>query len=127
MPFQLAISRDEALKVYALWRDGAANIRFDEVLGLIGAPSFHTVMALLTVRSLWGVRWIGPISLIANGLVLLAVPADGGHHFIDAIAGAAVAVAAVLAARRLLRPCADREMSAFRAPLLQKQPLTQTN
>lgn len=117
LPFQLAISRQEALQVFGVWRDGPGTIRSDEILGLIGAPSFHTVMALLTMRALWGLGWVTVVAVALNILTLLAVPADGGHHFFDVAAGAAVAAVAVLAARALLQGGDAREAAIFAAPV----------
>ncbi len=77
------------------------HIVLAEMKGLIAFPSFHTVMAVLTVyaasavpRALWPVvAW--------NGLVLLSVPVDGGHHVVDIAAGLVLAVAAIAAANRI--------------------------
>jgi hypothetical protein len=44
-----------------------------------------------------------PIALVANGAMLAWTPVDGGHYFIDLIAGIAVAVLAIFAARRICR------------------------
>jgi hypothetical protein len=45
------------------------------------------------------------------------VPADGGHHFFDVAAGAAVAAFAVLAARALLQGEDDRQAAIVVAPV----------
>ncbi len=116
-PFQLALSREEALQVFRVWRDGPGTVRSEEIVGLIGAPSFHTVMALLTMRALWGLGWVSIAAVAVNVLTLLAVPADGGHHFFDVAAGAAVAVFAILAAKALLQGRDEREGSVFVAPV----------
>jgi membrane-associated phospholipid phosphatase len=39
-----------------------------------------------------------PIVLLANGAMLASTPIDGGHYFIDLIAGVAVAVLAIIVA-----------------------------
>jgi PAP2 superfamily len=44
-----------------------------------------------------------PLAIFANGLMLAATPANGGHYFIDLLAGIAVAVLAIAAARRIGR------------------------
>jgi membrane-associated phospholipid phosphatase len=43
-------------------------------------------------------RWIG---LAINTLMLVSIPVDGGHYFIDVPAGLAIAVLAIVAARRI--------------------------
>jgi hypothetical protein len=91
----------------------AGELRHLDLFGLAGIvtfPSFHAASALLYAWALWPVRWIRPIAIIANGMMLAATPIDGGHYFIDLAAGLAVAVLAILAARwfghRLAGPAA---------------------
>ena len=53
-------------------------------------------------------RWIRPIALLVNGAMLAATPLNGGHYFIDVIAGVAIAVLAIVAARRVGQIIAQR-------------------
>jgi PAP2 superfamily len=69
--------------------------------GIVTFPSFHATSAVLYAWAFWPVRWIRPIALIANGAMLASTPIDGGHYFIDLIAGVAIAVLAIAAARWL--------------------------
>ncbi|QUS58954.1 phosphatase PAP2 family protein [Pseudovibrio brasiliensis] len=64
----------------------------DKLTGLIALPSFHTVMAVLTIYACWGVRFIAWPVFALNMLVLISVPIDGGHHLVDVFAGVMVAV-----------------------------------
>jgi membrane-associated phospholipid phosphatase len=41
--------------------------------------------------------------LAINGLMLVSIPVDGGHYFIDIFAGLAIAWASVIAARRIAK------------------------
>ena len=101
-PFPLALGPDNARALLALHGgDYPALIRFGEMIGLVGCPSFHAVMAVLTAWALRDVPLIGPVALVVNALVLAAVPADGGHHFVDAGVGTLLALAAVAAVRRV--------------------------
>lgn len=80
-------------------RDG--GLRRLELLGLGGIvtfPSFHAASAVLYTWALWPVRWLRPIVLFVNGLMLAATPINGGHYFVDLIAGMTVALAAIIAA-----------------------------
>ena len=82
-------------------RDGV--LRHLDLLGLGGIvtfPSFHAASAVLYFWALWPVRWFRPLVVLANGLMLAATPINGGHYFIDLFAGVAVAVLAIVAARR---------------------------
>ena len=82
-------------------RDGA--LRHLDLFGLGGIvtfPSFHAASAVLYAWALWPVRWMRPIVVLAFTAMLAATPINGGHYFIDIIAGTAIAVLAIVAARR---------------------------
>jgi hypothetical protein len=83
-------------------RSGAnLHFAFGDLTGIVTFPSFHTTMALVYA---YGFRRTGPIGylMIAINLTMLpAIPYFGGHYLVDMIAGAGVAVAAILLARRL--------------------------
>ena len=101
--FTLAMSEADARNLLAIHAGHVAPLRFDEMAGLIGSPSFHTVMALLTVWAMRGLRIAFPLAVAVNIPVLLAIPADGGHHFVDMAGGLVVAVLAVAVANALLK------------------------
>lgn len=67
--------------------------------GIVTFPSFHAASAILYLWALWPARLFRPLLLLTNGLMLAATPINGGHYFVDLIAGAAVAVLAIVAAR----------------------------
>ncbi len=67
--------------------------------GIITFPSFHTALAVIFMVALWPVpvlRWVG---IVLNGLMIASTPIDGGHYFIDVLAGVAIAAVCVAAAR----------------------------
>ena len=72
-----------------------------QLVGIVTFPSFHTCAAVLYLWAFWPVRWMRPLSLASNGMLLIATPIGGGHYFIDIIAGAAIAVLAIAAAKWL--------------------------
>lgn len=78
------------------------HIDLGALRGLVCAPSFHTVSAVVFIAAAWPIprlRWvIVPISLA----MLLATPVEGTHYLTDMIAGALVAGAAILAVRLAL-------------------------
>ena len=87
-------------------------LRHLELLGLGGIvtfPSFHAASAVLFGWALWAVRWLRPLALLINGAMLAATPLNGGHYFIDLIAGVAIAVLAIVAARRVGQIIARRQ------------------
>ena len=55
-------------------------------------PSFHTALSILMIVALRGCGPVGWIAGFYNFLILLTVPIDGGHYFVDMIAGGTIAV-----------------------------------
>jgi membrane-associated phospholipid phosphatase len=68
--------------------------------GIVTFPSFHAASAVLYAWALWPVRWMRPIVVLAFTAMLAATPINGGHYLIDIIAGTAIAILAIAAARR---------------------------
>ena len=48
-------------------------------------------------------RWLFPVALVLNAILILACPTEGSHYFIDLVAGAVVAVPTIWAVRLLQR------------------------
>ena len=97
-------------------RDGTLrNLDLFALAGIVTFPSFHATSAVLYAWALWPVRWFRPIAVLANGAMLASTPIDGGHYFIDLVAGIAVAILAVMAARAVSRRIARRRRA--RAPV----------
>lgn len=101
--FYLAMTKQEALKLLALHAGPTPVLRLDELTGLIGCPSFHTALAILTVYALWGTPYAGTAAVMWNIVVLASIPADGGHHFADVATGAAVTIASLFLADIAMR------------------------
>jgi hypothetical protein len=101
-------------------------LRHLELLGLGGIvtfPSFHAASAVLYTWALWPARWFRPLVVVVNGLMLAATPLNGGHYFIDVIAGMAIAVLAIAAARSVARIIARRQAAqAPAAPIAAPMP-----
>ena len=94
----------ESLRELPLVRDG--SLRHLEPLnlsGLVTFPSFHAASAVLYLWALWPVRWIRPIAIVANGLMLASCPPFGAHYAIDLFAGIAVAMMAIAVACKVSR------------------------
>ena len=99
----------------------AGLLRHLEVLGLSGIvtfPSFHAASAVLYAWALWAVRWMRPVALLANGAMLAATPLNGGHYFVDVIAGMAIAALAIVAARRVGQAIGRRQGALGAAALV---------
>lgn len=70
-----------------LAHEGVSFITPKEVLGLIAFPSFHTVMALLSVYFMARFVLVLPLFIVINILMIPAILVHGGHHLIDLIGG----------------------------------------
>jgi hypothetical protein len=90
------------LRDLSLIRNGTLrDLNLFDLAGIVTFPSFHAASAALYTWALWPVRWMRPIAVVANAMMLAATPIDGGHYFIDLAAGIAVAVLAIVAAKTL--------------------------
>ncbi|MBX3596159.1 MAG: phosphatase PAP2 family protein [Rhizobiaceae bacterium] len=88
----------DKLKELALY--GPRVITPDETLGLIAFPSFHTVMALMSIVYAWPLRGLRLLFLTVNTLMVPAILAHGGHHLVDLFAGVLVFCIALYVVRR---------------------------
>lgn len=88
-------------KMLALAASGPTLITPKDVTGLISAPSFHTVMALLALYAVRNIPWVFWPLLPVNVLVLAGTVIHGAHHLADVTGGVLVTVAGLVAARRL--------------------------
>lgn len=79
--------------------------------GIITFPSLHAALAVVLIAAFWPMpiaRWL---SVAVNSTMLAATPIDGSHYLVDVLAGVAIAILCILAARilvaRLTTPAAD--------------------
>ena len=100
IPDALAL-RDGSLKVIAL----------DKIEGIIPFPSFHAALGVLFARAFWSVPVLRWPALAVNLLMIAATPIQGGHYFVDVLAGIVVALAALFLAARLTDWRTDRSLS----------------
>ena len=97
-------------------RDGM--LRHLELLnlgGIVTFPSFHAASAILYAWALWPLRWARPFVVLINGVMLAATPLNGGHYFIDVIAGVAFAVLAIVAMRVVASRAITRRRPVLRS------------
>jgi membrane-associated phospholipid phosphatase len=79
------------------------TLLLSDLPGLTTFPSFHTAMGLIVIWCARGSRLLFAPMLALNALMIASTPVFGSHYFIDILAGAALAAAAVLLLRRLDR------------------------
>jgi len=70
------------------------DIDMGALRGLVCAPSFHTVSAVLYIAAAWPLRPLRWMIVPLNIVMLLATPIEGTHYLIDMIAGLLVAITA---------------------------------
>ncbi len=80
----------------------------NQMQGLATFPSFHTVLGILIIWASRTTIWMFIPGLIAGLLVIASTPIYGGHYFVDLIAGAIVAFAAIAIWLRWLAPHAAK-------------------
>lgn len=70
-------------------------ILVSEAKPLVTFPSFHTALGILIVYSVRGTRMLVIPAAVLNSLMIVATIPEGGHHFIDVVAGTIVALASI--------------------------------
>jgi membrane-associated phospholipid phosphatase len=92
-------------------RDGSLRtLDIGAMQGIVTFPSYHAALATLYIAAFRGLpvlRWVGGGWAL---LTLLSTPAGGGHYLIDVIAGVALALAALRAARSAVFWNAERAL-----------------
>ncbi len=97
-----AASHNEPIRqrMTALSNNEISVVRLADVEGIICAPSFHTITAVLLIGAFWhiaGMRWW---ALGLNGLMILSTVPTGGHYVVDVLLGLLVAAATMTLFRR---------------------------
>ena len=85
---------------FAALRDGTMHVLgLYNTEGLIQLPSFHTVLAIMLAYNFRHHRWLFAAAVVLDTLIILSCPTEGSHYLVDLVAGAAVAVLAIIAVR----------------------------
>jgi hypothetical protein len=85
-------------------RDGTLhviNLAMHE--GLIQAPSFHTVLAIMVTYNLRHNRYLFCLAAALNSILIVSCLSAGSRYLIDLLAGAVVAAATILVVRYRVR------------------------
>jgi hypothetical protein len=108
------------LQKFDYFRNGASPVvSFASLQGVVTFPSFHCCLALMTIFGTWGLRWLFPISLSWNALVIISTVPIGGHYAIDLPAGALLWLFATVAGVALAKfhpptPCGSPDSGAVK-------------
>ncbi len=98
----IIVDSQYGMSINKLLQDGVTYISPKIALGLVGFPSFHTVIACLCVWYMAQFKRVFPIFLIVNLIMVPAILVQGGHHLMDILGGLAVFAIATVLARRTL-------------------------
>lgn len=100
IPYMPQSALYQAQIIPLLRHHGVHSVAVTSLHGLVCAPSFHTVSAVLYILAAWPIRKLRWPLLALNLMMLLATPVEGTHYLTDMIVGALVAIAASVAVRR---------------------------
>ena len=87
-------------------RDGTmSQLSLGQMQGIITFPSYHAGLSAVTLWGFWtsGVRWLKWTGSIVALATIIATPVDGGHYFVDVLAGVAIAVVSIVIAAKAVR------------------------
>jgi hypothetical protein len=99
----LAVGPDYGAQLVELGRHGATYLSPKNVLGVIGFPSFHTVMAAMSACFLLRFGVLAVPFVVLNALMVPAILIQGGHNLADVIGGLVVFAIAYRLAGAALR------------------------
>jgi hypothetical protein len=77
-------------EINRLLAEGVKDVATLNTTGLIGFPSFHTAMALISLIAIWPYRAARVAYVLMNTLLLPGILVHGGHHLMDMVAGTVV-------------------------------------
>ncbi len=93
-------------------RDGSLrHLDLATAEGLVTFPSFHTCLAIITAWSLREMRWLFIPAIALNTVVIVSTLPEGGHHLIDVIVGAGIALTVLAVASAWRRKLRTRSQS----------------
>lgn len=72
--------------------EGVKDVSSLKTTGLIGFPSFHTVMALMSLIAVWPYRPLRYVIIAMNTSLLPAILIHGGHNLMDVFGGTLITV-----------------------------------
>ena len=90
--------------------------------GLVTFPSYHVVLALLFIWAVRGIKWLLPLSLAFNAIVVVSTLSAGGHYMIDAPGGLVVTLIAIALHRAAARGLAAAPILAASLAQASKEP-----
>jgi hypothetical protein len=113
----LAVNPAYGAELGRVLRQGSTYLTPTNVLGLIAFPSFHMVMACMSVCFLMRIRFLFVPAAVLNTLMMPAILVHGGHHLVDLVGGGVTfAIAYALAGSLLEKATQARAKNATIRP-----------
>ncbi|GEP03467.1 phosphatase PAP2 family protein [Methylobacterium oxalidis] len=105
-------------------RDGSfRTVSLNHLEGIITFPSFHAALAAIFAHAFWQHRWTRWPGLALNLAMIAATPIDGGHYFVDVLAGLGLAALAIRLARGFNLRALGRSAPAVQAAAALRLPV----
>jgi len=99
VPYMPTSGRWQGVIIPELRAHALSHIDLGALQGLVCAPSFHTVSAVLYLAWAWPMPRLRWVLTPVNIAMLMATPIEGVHYLSDMILGACVAILAIAAVR----------------------------
>jgi membrane-associated phospholipid phosphatase len=92
-------------------RDGTLHSLLSEkVQGIVSFPSYHTACAGMFMYVHRRQKYVFPVVVVLNTLMLLSTPSTGGHYLIDILAGFVVVAVSIAIVRYVLTKRHERDI-----------------
>ena len=100
-----AAGYSELRDLAALRAQHIGSLRLPQMQGIIAFPSYHAGLAAVAFWAFWNSRmaWLRWPGCALALMTIVSAPVDGGHYFVDVIAGIAVAICSIAASDPLAR------------------------
>lgn len=97
----LVVSPEQGEWLVKISYAGLPVIGAESLVGIVGFPSYHTVLTVTTLYFAWTINWLRWPMAVFSVLMVPAILLHGSHNVIDVFGGLAVAAAAIVLAKRL--------------------------
>jgi PAP2 superfamily len=91
----LVVSPEQGSWLVKISFEGVRKLSPNDLVGIVGFPSYHTVLAVVSVSFARQVRYLFYPLLMLNALMLPAILVHGSHNLIDVLGGLAVSAVSI--------------------------------
>jgi membrane-associated phospholipid phosphatase len=88
---------------FAVFRSGhTRELNLSLAQGLVSFPSLHTILALCYAYALRHVRYVFPMAIALNALMIVSTLTQGGHYLADVLSGLVAGAVVICVVRRVV-------------------------